>query len=705
MLRKPITSCVFLSIAGAALSLTLLAQPGFARTLQLEDYLKWEFVGNPQISPDGKTILYTRSRVNAAEDRFDSEWWAMNSDGSDNRRLMQGVSEVRWSPDSARIAYLQNTERGPEIFVRRMHREDSATQITREGMKPEKLSWSPDGRTIAFLANVPAKPTWTITLPGKPPGAHWTDDATVIDTLRYQRNGLEYVPSGDTHIFTVSSDGGEPRQVTHGAWSAEPRMGGTPWGGRLEWTADGRSILFSGTRPSDADTDFQHAQLQAVDLSDGRIRTLSPETGYWGVAPGPRISPDGKRVAYVGRPGSFRSDLLFATELHVRDMNGGHDRTLLEDVPGAISFLEWTPDSQALTYVVEKEGSLNAYRVSLTGSVKAVTSGVHTLSLSSVSKNGIAAGVLTSAHQVGQIVRLRIRDGTDRRVLFSINDNLLEDVQLGRVEEMRYPSTDGTKIQSWMIYPPDFDARRAYPLILEVHGGPTYMDGPTFDFRSQEMAARGYVVLLINYRGTRSYGAAFSNAVNDGFPGRLALDDLLSGVDSAVRRGSIDTERMYVQGCSYGGYLTALLVTRTDRFAAAMASCTMANWISMAGSVRTPNWVYHNFDEPFWEDPAAWLDASAIMQIDKVKTPTLVMIGDRDFITPVTQSAELYTALEMAGVPTRLILLKDEGHAPWSKPSNMLRRQLYLRKWYGEWRRVIEAGKPVWRHTDSTVTP
>ena len=701
MLRKQITSRAYLAIAGAALSLTLLAPPCFARTLQLEDYLKWEFVRNPQISPDGKTILYTRSRVNAAEDRIDSEWWAMNSDGSDNRRLMHGVSEVRWSPDSTRIAYLDDTERGPEIFVRRMD-SGSTTQITRAGTKPENLSWSPDGRTIAFLATVPAKATWTITLPGKPPGAHWTEDATVIDTLRYQRNGLEYLPSGHAHLFIVSTDGGEPRQVTHGAWNAEPRMGGTPWGGRLGWTPDGRSILFSGTRPSDADSELQRAQLQAVDLSDGRIRTLSPETGYWGVAPGPRISPDGKRVAYVGRPAAFRADLLFATELRVRELNSGHDRTLIEDVAGAISFLEWTGDSQALTYVVEKEGSLNAYRVSLTGSVKAVTSGVHTLSLSSVSKSGIAAGVVTSANQVGQVVRLRISDGAERRALFSINDNLLKDVQLGRVEEMWYPSADGTKIQSWLIYPPDFDARRAYPLILEVHGGPTYMDGPTFDFRSQEMAAQGYVVLLINYRGTRSYGGAFSNAVNDGFPGRLALDDLLSGVDNAVRRGSIDTERVYVQGCSYGGYLTALLLTRTDRFAAAMSGCTMANWISMAGSVRTPNWVYSNFDKPFWEDPAPWLAASAIMQIDEVRTPTLVMIGDRDFITPVSQSAELYTALEMAGVPTKLILMKDEGHAPWSKPSNMLRRQLYLRKWYGQWRRVIEAGKPVWRHTDST---
>jgi Tol biopolymer transport system component len=180
MLRKRIMSCVCLLMGGAALGLTMLAPPCSARTLQLEDYLQWEFVSNPRISPDGKTILYTRSRVNAAEDRFDSELWSINSDGGDNHRLMRGVSEVHWSPDGTRIAFLDTTARGPEIFVRRMDSEGGATQITREGMKPANLSWSPDGRTIAFLANVPAKTAWTITLPGKPQGAHWTDDAVAL---------------------------------------------------------------------------------------------------------------------------------------------------------------------------------------------------------------------------------------------------------------------------------------------------------------------------------------------------------------------------------------------------------------------------------------------------------------------------------------------------------------------------------------------
>src|SRR5262249_23687462 len=152
-----------------------------------------------------------------------------------------------------------------------------------------------------------------------------------------------------------------------------------------------------------------------------------------------------------------------------------------------------------------------------------------------------------------------LKDGGERRKLFGPNDELLKDMQFGRVEEIRYESTGGAKIPAWMIYPPDFDAHRKYPLILDIHGGPTVMYGPNFDFRFQEMAARGYLVLLINYRGTAGYGRAFSNAINEGFPGQVAIDDLLSGVDTAVRRGAIDTERMYVQGCSYGGYLTAHL--------------------------------------------------------------------------------------------------------------------------------------------------
>jgi dipeptidyl aminopeptidase/acylaminoacyl peptidase len=698
-------SRISLWIVAMAWMVPVVPLPCAARPLQLDDYLKLESVDDPQISPDGTTILYMRSSVNAAEDRIDRELWVMDASGRDNRRLLQGVSEVHWSPDGTRIAYLDDTQQGPEIFVRWMNGDRKATQITRDGMKPSNLSWSPDGRSLAFLANEPVRARWTITLPGKPLSGHWTDDATVVDTLHYQPKGLDYLSSGYAHIFVVSADGGAPRQVTHGDWNAEPRMGGTPWGGRLEWTPDGRSILFSADGPSEADANFEHAQLRAVDLADGHIHSVSPGKGFWAVDPGPRVSPDGKRVAYVGRPASYRSDLIFAHELHITDIDGSHDRTLVEDLSGAISFLEWTDNGQTLTYVVEKEGSRNAYRVSLTGSVKAVTTGVHSLSLSSVSRNGIAVGVMSTAQQVGEIVRLRIEDGGEWHSLFSINADLLKDVQLGRVEEIWYPSVDGTKVQSWIIYPPDYDAHRTYPLLLNIHGGPTHMDGPGFDFRTQEMAARGYVVLSVNYRGSRGYGGAFSNAVNSGFPGRLAIDDLLSGVDTAVRRGAIDTERIYVQGCSYGGYLTALLVTRTDRFAAATAMCTIADWIGMAGSIPAPNWVYHQFDQPFWERPAAWLAASAIMQIGKVRTPTLVMIGDHDSITPVSQSAELYTGLKMAGVPSKIILMKDEGHGPWSKPSNMLRAQLYNRKWYGEWRRVMESGKPVWRHSEPTQTP
>jgi dipeptidyl aminopeptidase/acylaminoacyl peptidase len=360
-------------------------------------------------------------------------------------------------------------------------------------------------------------------------------------------------------------------------------------------------------------------------------------------------------------------------------------------------FLEWRRDSRALYYVEGKEGSYNVKAVSLAGAVTAITSGPQTLLLSSVSRDGVAVGTVSTAHQPPEIVRLNLRDGSERRVLTAINEPLLRDVQLGRVEEIRYDSTDDTKVQGWIVYPPDFEPSRKYPLMLAIHGGPEGMYEAAFDFAFQEMAAAGYVVLYTNPRGSTGYGADFVRPIYDAYPGRVDFQDLMSGVDAVVKRGFIDTQRLYVQGCSGGGTLTAWVVTQTDRFAGAAAQCTIVNNISMAGSTDMVGWWFNHFKKPFWEDPTSWLATSSIMHVGKVKTPTLVMVGENDLRTPVAQSTEFFSALKLVHVPTKLLLFRGEGHGTTHLPSNMMRTQLYMREWFGKWRRVVENGKPVWR--------
>ncbi len=667
-----------------------------ARTLQLEDYLDLENVSSPQISPDGKTIVYTRSRVDVKKDRKAPELWIMNADGTGNRRLQEDGGSVQWSPNGDRIAYVAKTESGSEIFVRWMMPGGSTTQITHQNLSPSDLSWSPDGKTIAFRGKVPAHTEWTVSLPGRPEGADWTGDATVIDRLHYRMDGTGLTAGTYTHIFTVSAEGGTPKQLTSGKWHAEARKAGmTFYKGSLEWTPDSRHILFGANKEVDEDTDYGVANVYSVAIADGHIRTLSKQKGFWGGITGPRVSPGGKLIAYLGHKDSRTSNYP-PVQLRVMSRDGENDRVLIDDMPGGVSFLRWSKDNKGLYYVVGKHGSDNIHYVSLTGKYKNITQGQHSYSLSSVSEKGLAVGTLTDAYNTPDIVRLDLSSGRDMQKLTRVNDDILADVQLGKVEEIWYPSSDNTRVQGWIVYPPDFNKQQKYPLILSIHGGPEGMYRGNFNFTYQDMAAQGYIVLYTNPRGSTGYGAAFSNAIYNAYPGRVDYDDLMNGVDKVVERGNIDKERMYVQGCSGGGTLTAWVVTKTDRFAGATALCPIVNMISFAGSADIPGWAYNRYKKPFWEDPSAWLESSSIMQINQVKTPTMVMVGENDIRTPVDQSIELYSALKLLGVPTKLILMKNEWHGTSRMPSNMLRTQLYLRKWYDQWRRVERSSGPDW---------
>ncbi len=666
-----------------------------ARTLKLEDYLDLERVSAPQISPDGRTIIYTRSMVDVTTDSFANELWVMNADGSENRRLMSGGSNVQWSPDGTRIAYIGEAETGNEIFVRWMNAEGSVSQITHQGVSPNKLAWSPDGKSIAFLASVPDKPKWDITMPPAPKGANWTEAPDVVDKLHYRQDGVGHTYGKYKHIFVVPADRGTPKQLTSGEWSVETSLSGMQLGGPLEWTPDGKSILFSANTSLEADTEFSQAALHKVDVADGNLHTITRGGGFWGLTVGVKVSPDGKRIAYAGQEDPTVSNMA-PIELRVSNIDGTDIKVLVDDVPGYPHFLSWDKNGKGLYYIVGKEGSSNVHYISLSGKSKDITSGAQGISISSVSNAGVAAGTLTSAYKSADVASFKLKDGSKLRTLTAVNDDVLGDVQLGRVEEIWYDSSDNTHVQGWIVYPPNFDKNRKYPLILDIHGGPEGMYNGNFKFSFQYMASQGYIVLYTNPRGSTGYGNKFTSAIYDNYPGRFDFDDLMAGVDTVIDRGIVNEERLYVEGCSGGGVLTAWTITHTDRFAGAAALCSVVDWIGFSGSGDIPAWIYNRYKKPFWEDPSSWLKSSTMMYIDKAKTPTLVMVGKNDIRTPVPQSEELYTGLKMNGVPTKLILFNKEAHGTSRKPSNMLRTQLYMQKWFGEWKREVRAGEPHW---------
>ncbi|MGH7545271.1 MAG: S9 family peptidase, partial [Gemmatimonadota bacterium] len=639
------------------------------RRLTLDLYLEMEDVADPQISPDGRQILYTRQWIDKVNDRRESAVWIMNADGSRNRYLVDG-SSPRWSADGTRIAYTARGEpKGTQIFVRWMDAEGAVTQVTRVDETPGSIRWSPDGQSVAFLMLVPDKETWRIQMPSKPEGAKWTETPRIIERLVYRRDRIGFLEEGDRHVFVVPATGGTPRQLTSGPYD----HGGGFGGGSIEWTPDGKEIVFQALRQEDAEYQWRESEIYAVRVADGTIRQLTTRRGP---DQSPTVAPNGRWVAYTGY--DWTDDTYIDSKLYVMGMDGSNPRVLTAGLDRTPRGLIWAPDNGGVYFNVDDRGTRNLYFASLDGKVRKVTDGTHILTVTDLNRNGQAVGTATSPHEPDDVVTFSLRRPQLRQLTF-VNDDVLAGVELGEVEEIEYASVDDYRIQGWIVKPPGFDPAKKYPLILTIHGGPHAMYGVGFNFGWQNHAAEGYVVLYTNPRGSSGYGSAFGNAIKRAYPSK-DYDDLMRGVDAVLAKGYIDERNLFVYGCSGGGVLTAWVVGHTDRFAAASSNCPVINWLSFEGTTDGASW-YRNFDKMPWEDPSEHLRRSPLMYVGNVTTPTMLMTGVNDLRTPISQTEEFYMALKIRKVPTAMIRFNDEFHGTSSKPSNFLRTQLYLRHW------------------------
>ena len=635
--------------------------------LTLDLYLEWEQVADPQVSPDGSQIVFTRRWVDKINDRWESSLWIMNADGSKLRKLTDG-SSPRWSPDGTRLAFLHQGEpRGTQLFVRWMDAEGATTQITRVEKAASGIVWSPDGNSIAFSMLVPEEERWAIRLPARPEGAKWTADPRIVTKLDYRQDRQGFTDDGYRHVFLVPATGGTPRQLTEGDFNH----------GDPEWTPDGTRILFSGLRTEDAEYAWRESDIYAVNVASGEVRQLTTRKGPDN---NPVVSPDGKLVAYTGY--DFTDDSYIANRLYLMNADGSSPREIAAGLDRSPSSITWAADNGGVYFTAEDQGAANLYFAGLSGPARKVTDGKHMLSLSSMTARGLAVGTLASAHQPGDVVTFDVRRPQLTR-LTDVNADVLAGKTLGEVEEIWYPSVGNYRIQGWVIKPPNFDRSKKYPLILTIHGGPHSMYNGAFNFGWQEHAANGYVVLYTNPRGSTGYGSAFGNAIKNAYPDK-DFDDLMAGVDTVIRRGYIDERNLFVYGCSGGGVLTAWIVGHTNRFTAASSNCPVINWLSFVGTTDGPSW-YKNFAKLPWEDPSEHLRRSPLMYVGNVTTPTMLMTGELDLRTPIPQTEEFYEALKVRKVPTAMIRFKEEYHGTTSRPSNFLRTQLYLRSWFERW--------------------
>jgi dipeptidyl aminopeptidase/acylaminoacyl peptidase len=662
--------------ATAVLAIALvLAAPSFAsaqadgiRTISLEMYLDLESASDPQISPDGSQVVYTRGWVDKMNDRRESSVWIMNADGSRARFLVDGSGPI-WSPDGTRIAYTSEGEpEGSQIFVRWMDDEGASSQITRLQKAPGGIRWAPDGNTLSFTMTMDGEEAWSVSPPGRPEGSNWTEPPKVVTRADYRQDRVGFVDEGWRHIFVVPAEGGTARQLTDGYWNHSTG----------EWTPDGAELVFSSLRTEDSELSWRQSEVYAVNVANGTIRQLTTRNGQ---DSGPIPSPTGDLIAYRGA--DFHTDTYRNSGVYVMNMDGSNSRLISGDFDRSINGMQWAHDGSGLYLTVSAEGDRNIHFVSTGGGVTALSSGNHMFALSSFTADGRAVGTLTSPQLPSDIVSFSLSDPNRRTTqLTHVNDDVFAGVTFGDVEEIKYESVDGFEIEGWIVKPPDFDPSRKYPMMLSIHGGPHGMYNVGFNFAWQEHAANGYVVLYTNPRGSSGYGSAFGNSIKNAYPGK-DYDDLMNGVDLVIDRGYIDDENMFVYGCSGGGVLTSWVVGHTDRFAAASANCPVINWLSFVGTTDGIGW-YRNFENLPWDDPSEHLRRSPLMYVGNVTTPTMLMTGVNDLRTPMPQTEEYFAALKVMGVETAMVRFNNEWHGTSSTPSNFLRTQLFLREWFAK---------------------
>ncbi|HEY7290776.1 MAG TPA: S9 family peptidase [Vicinamibacterales bacterium] len=677
------------------------------RFITEKDLFKFTWIADPQIAPDGASIAYVEVTVNEKENRYETSLYTVPTSGGEPRRLTSGIRDTapRWSPDGKHLAFVRaaNAPTGGEnarpqpaqVYLLDMDGGEAQpiTSLPRGAGSP---AWSPDGKTIAFSASTGPEPAKS--------DAHQSD-VKVITKAVYRANGNPTWVDTEhhSHLFTmrVPGPGEKPaalKQLTDGEFDENG----------LTWSSDGSAIYFVSIRVPEPYYQESGPELYSVPAAGGSITKLASIDGSIGnISP----SPDGKRIAFIGtlRGKPIRS--YSQPDLWVMDAAAGSTPKNLTaaydyDIGGGIGGdqaaprgqnrkpVVWSKDGASLIVVSAEKGSANLKRVTIaTGKVDAITQGPQDIGAFSTTPDASKIAALVSTQtNIGDLAMVdtstRVADGAaGLRTITHVNDALFKEITQSEPEEIWYKSFDGKQIQAWILKPPDFDASKKYPMILEIHGGPHSAYGNVYTHEFQWMAAKGYVVLFTNPRGSTSYGQDFGNIIQYHYPGD-DYKDLMAGVDEVVKRGYVDANRLGVTGGSGGGLLTDWTVTQTQRFKAAVAQRDIADWygfwFTADFTLFQPTW----FRKAPWEDPQDFAARSPITHVANVTTPLMLVLGDQDYRTPPADGGEMmFRALKYRKIPTVMVRFPRENHelSRSGEPWHRIERLEHIVGWMDQW--------------------
>jgi dipeptidyl aminopeptidase/acylaminoacyl peptidase len=632
------------------------------RAIDPSDIYRLKSVSDPQVSPEGKWVAYVLSTPDSAKDKSDSDIWMISWDGKETVKLTaskESESRPRWSPDGKYLTFMSSRYETKSSQIWRMDRRGGeAEKLTELKYSISDYVWSPDAKKIVLVIQDQESSDEAEKKKSAKP--------IMIDRYHFKSDAGGYLERKRSHLYVFDLETKKLDTLTKGDYDE----------GNPVWSPDGKKLAFVSNRSADADRNGNTDIWVMEATKNAAIKQL---TTWQDSDTSPAWSPDGKYIAYLKSqtPGY---DIYDQPQLALVPAEGGSSKILNAKLDRDVSAPRWSADSKSVYTVVDDDRRAHVVSFDLDGNMKKLTSGDRTFGALQSAANNNWVALSSDASTPNEIYTV---EGESTRRLTHVHNDFLKPLALASVEGFTSKSKDGTTVNSLLFWPANQPKDKKLPLVLWIHGGPTAQDDFGFDLTPQVLAAKGYAVACVNYRGSSGRGMAFSKAIFADW-GNKEVMDLIGAVDHLINTGKVDADKLGIGGWSYGGILTDYVTATDPRFKAAASGAGSALQLSLYGSDQYIAQYENELGVP-WKNMDKWMKVSyPFLNVEKIKAPTLYMVGEKDFNVPAAGSEQMYQALKSLGVPTQFVVYPGQHHGI-SVPSYQKDRLVRYLDWYGKY--------------------